>query len=98
MGLGTYAKGSGIAAALFFAKAGARVTVTDAKPQEAFGAAIKKLEKYPNISFAFGGHNESDFTDADMIIKNPDVPKHSPYLALAEKHAIPVHNDWSIFA
>ena len=98
MGLGSYAQGSGIAAALFFAKAGARVTVTDMKPQETFAAAIKKLKKYPNVSFVFGEHREKDFTDADMIIKNPDVPMHSPLLALAKKHDVPVHNDWSIFA
>ena len=36
MGLGSYAKGSGIAAALFFAKAGARVLVTDMKPASFF--------------------------------------------------------------
>jgi len=97
MGLGTYAQGSGIAAALFFAKAGARVTVTDMKPAETFATALRKLEKYKNITFALGGHREKDFTDADMIIKNPDVPMHSPYLALAEKYNIPIHNDWSIF-
>lgn len=98
MGLGTYAQGSGIAAALFFAKAGACVTVTDTKPAETFGVAMRKLEKYDNITFALGGHREKDFTDADMIIKNPDVPMHSPYLALAKQHGVPVHNDWSIFA
>lgn len=98
MGLGSYAQGSGIAAALFFAKAGARVTVTDMKQKETFVAAIKKLERYKNISFVFGAHREKDFTDADMIIKNPDVPMHSPYLAIAKKRNIPIHNDWSIFA
>lgn len=98
MGLGSYAQGSGIAAALFFAKAGAQVTVTDMKPKEALAAAVKKLEKYQNIAFALGGHSEKDFTGADMIIKNPDVPMHSPYLALARNSGVPIHNDWSIFA
>ena len=32
MGLGSYAQGSGFAAAAFFAKAGSRVLVTDMKP------------------------------------------------------------------
>jgi len=76
MGLGTYAQGSGIAAALFFAKAGARVTVTDMKPAETFATALRKLEKYKNITWRTSGkrfyrcgydHKKSGRTDAFSV-------------------------------
>ncbi len=97
MGLGVYERGSGVSSAAFFARAGARVLVTDMKPREHFAGQIKKLAKYKNIQFIFGKHDEKDFLEAYLIIKNPAVPKHSPILELARKHKIPIHNDWSIF-
>lgn len=97
MGLGNYKEGSGIAAARFFARARARVLVTDIKPKAYFVGQLARLARYRNIRYAFGGHASADFKNADYIIKNPDVPKNSPYLAVAKKHGVPVHNDWSIF-
>lgn len=97
MGLGINKEGSGVSSALFFAHSGARVLVTDYKPRSFFTAQIKKLTPHKNIRFVFGRHNESDFKNADIIIKNPDVPKSSPYLTIARAHGIPVHNDWSVF-
>ena len=97
MGLGSYEQGSGISAALFLAKAGARVLVTDLKPKSALLSQIQKLKKYRNVRFVLGKHREADFKRADLIIKNPDVPKSSPYLRVAAKRGIPIHNDWTIF-
>lgn len=97
MGLGSYERGSGISAALFLARAGARVLVTDLKPRASLGHQIQKLKKYRNVRFMFGKHREADFKNADLIIKNPDVPKSSPYLKIAVKYGIPIHNDWTIF-
>lgn len=97
MGLGAYAQGSGLAAALFFAQAGARVLVTDMKPASVFASAVKKLKKYPSVRFVFGKHREQDFAIADLIIKNPDVPKSSPYIQIAHKHGVPVWGDWTVF-
>lgn len=97
MGLGINKEGSGVSSALFFANIGAKVLVTDLKPRSYFTSQIQKLSVKKNIRFVFGKHNESDFKDADIIIKNPDVPKSSPYLALARHHNVPIHNDWSIF-
>lgn len=97
MGLGGYAQGSGFAAALFFIKAGAKVCVTDIKPASFFASAVTKLKKYPHVRFVFGAHREQDFTEADLIIKNPDVPKSSPYLRIAREHGVPVWGDWTVF-
>lgn len=97
MGLGSYAQGSGIAAARFFARAQAKVLVTDIKPKAHFANQLNALAAYRNIQYVFGRHKDADFKNADYIIKNPDVPKSSPYLAIARRHGVPVHNDWSIF-
>ncbi|MBI1755168.1 UDP-N-acetylmuramoyl-L-alanine--D-glutamate ligase [Candidatus Azambacteria bacterium] len=97
MGLGSYDQGSGIAAARFFARAGAKVLVTDLKPKEVFVRQLKKLAGYRTIKYIFGKHRKIDFQMADIIVKNPDVPVGSPYLAAARKRNIPIHNDWSIF-
>lgn len=97
MGLGSYAQGSGFAAAVFFAQAGAQVLVTDMKPASFFASAIIKFKKYPHIRFVFGKHREQDFTQADLIIKNPDVPKSSPYLRVAKEYGVPVWGDWTVF-
>ena len=97
MGLGGYAQGSGLAAALFFAKAGSKVLVTDMKPASFFASAITKLKKYPNVRMVFGKHREQDFIQADLIIKNPDVPKSSPYLRVAKEYGVPVWGDWTVF-
>ncbi len=97
MGLGAYTQGSGLAAAVFFAQAGARVLVTDMKPASLFASAIAGLKKYPNVRFVFGKHREEDFATADLIIKNPDVPKSSPYVQIAHKYGVLVWGDWTVF-
>ncbi len=97
MGLGNYENGSGISAALFFAKQKANVLVTDLKSENDLKKQILRLEKYKNVSFVLGGHRESDFKDADYIFQNPSVPKHSKYLKIARTNNIPIINDWSIF-
>lgn len=97
MGLGRYDKGSGISAALFFARQKTRVLVTDVLTRKELAHQIQKLKKFPHVRFALGGYREKDFKEADLIIKNPGVPATSPFLAIARRAGIPIQNDWSIF-
>ena len=97
MGLGSYKNGSGISTALFFAKQGAEVLITDLKPPQEFKTQIKKLKKFKNVCFVFGRHREKDFQNTDLIFQNPCVPDNSPYIKIAKKNKIPIINDWSIF-
>lgn len=97
MGLGSYENGSGISAALFFAKQKANVLVTDLKSENDLKYQISRLRKYKNVSFALGGHRENDFKDADYVFQNPSVPKHSKYLEISRSRNIPIINDWSTF-
>ena len=94
MGLGLH--GGGLTSAKFFASRGAEVTVTDLKSRETLGSSIEKLKEY-SINFVLGYHNNEDFTNADLIIKNPAVPINSSYLKLAASNNIPIETDISLF-
>jgi len=90
MGLGLH--GGGLSSALFFAKRGAELTVTDLRDEKVLRPIINKLGKY-KIKYVLGKHMEEDFINADLVIKNPAVPLSSPYLKLAKQ----IETDISIF-
>src|ERR1035437_9912360 len=92
--------------AQWFYTKGARVLVTDGKTAEQLAPSIEKLNSFckeynarepKNIftdpEYVLGGHRESDFIDADLIIKNPGVPRDSKYLTIAREHNIPIENE-----
>jgi UDP-N-acetylmuramoylalanine--D-glutamate ligase len=95
MGLGL--NGGGVGVAKFFCKQGAEVLVTDLKTEEKLKESLQKLKDCKKIKYALGGHREADFINADLIIKNPDVPPTSPYLEIAKRHNIAVETDVSLF-
>lgn len=94
MGLGLHGGGFGVTK--WLAQQGAKVLVTDLKTRKQLQSTIKKLTKY-RIKYVLGKHRASDFENADIIIKNPGVPKESKYLAIARKKGIPIETDMSLF-
>lgn len=92
MGLGLL--GGGIGAAKFFCKQGAKVLVTDLKTRKELKESIKKLNQ---VKFILGKHRKEDFINADLIIRNPAVPRESKYLKIAKDNNIPVKTDIDIF-
>ncbi len=94
MGLGLH--GGGVGAAKFFCKSGAEVLVTDLKTKEELKDSLKRLKDF-NINFILGEHREKDFVKADLVIKNPDVPKNSPFLKKAKENNVSVKTDIEIF-
>jgi UDP-N-acetylmuramoylalanine--D-glutamate ligase len=96
IGLGTRRGGLGVAR--YLARAGAEVTVTDLRPAEALAETITELRDLP-IRYVLGRHEERDFTPhgADMIVRNPGVPRHAPHLQLARAHGIPIEMEMSLF-
>ena len=94
MGLGLH--GGGVGAAEFFAKAGARVLVTDLRKKDQLQASIDKL-KGLKIKFALGQHRPEDFVGADLIIKNPAVSENSKYLEMARKNKVEIDSDMGVF-
>jgi UDP-N-acetylmuramoylalanine--D-glutamate ligase len=94
MGLGLF--GGGVGAASYFAHRGAHVTVTDLKRAEALAPSLEALEGL-DITFHLGGHQPADFTEADVVVVSPAVPKTSPYLAMAAQAAVPVTSEMNLF-
>jgi UDP-N-acetylmuramoylalanine--D-glutamate ligase len=95
MGLGLH--GGGLASALFFARHGAQVTVTDnRRDPSAFEPFLAELAAH-GVRTVLGRHEERDFLQTDLVVKNPAVPLSSPFLSLARDRGIPVETDLSIF-
>src|SRR3989339_998159 len=95
MGLGL--NGGGVEAAKWFCAQGANVLATDLRSAEVLKPSLQKLKKFKNIKFILGEHREKDFKEADLIIKNPGVPKNSPYLKIAHKNHVKIESDFSLF-
>jgi UDP-N-acetylmuramoylalanine--D-glutamate ligase len=96
MGLGLL--GRGIGDAEFLATAGAELIVTDLKTEAELATSVERLKKFPNITYHLGDHRLEDFEDRDMILRAPNVPLDSPFLARARERGIPVEMDASLFA
>ncbi len=94
MGLGI--QGGGLGAVNFFHQQGAKLTITDLKKENELKKSLKKIKKIP-ATLILGRHREKDFSEADLIIKNPAVPPNSPYLKIAKKNNIPIKTDIDIF-
>ena len=80
---------SGVAAARFLAGRGARVSVNDAKDEQALMSRLAELEGFP-FEYHLGGHPEEAFLDADMIVLSPGVPAVLEPLHKAADKGIPV--------
>lgn len=94
MGLG--ARGGGVGVARYLARAGAVVTVTDGKPAEGLATPLAELAGLP-IRYVLGGHDERDFAEADLVVRNPGVRRDHHLLALARSRGAAVEMEMSLF-
>ena len=79
---------SGIAAARALHALGAQVTVTDKKPLDQLAAQVKALGS-GRIAVEAGGHPDRLFTQADLIVLSPGVPK-IPQVLKAQQRGVKV--------
>ncbi len=94
MGLGL--QGSGMASARYAVQQGAQVRVTDMKSEQVLQPSVQALAGLP-IDFILGQHREEDFLWADIVIRNPGVPRKSPYLLLAQAHGARIEMEIGLF-
>lgn len=97
LGLGQYPKGSGVSAALHFAKNGDQVVVTDLKTEEQLAGNVKQLKKFKNVSFHLGRHEARDIRWAHLIVRGPSVRSSSHEMKLARKLGKSVTSDLALF-
>jgi UDP-N-acetylmuramoylalanine--D-glutamate ligase len=95
MGLGVH--GGGLGTVKWLYKQGSQVTVTDLRDEKELTVQIKEISDLRNIKLVFGEHKEEDFINADIIIRNPAVPRNSKYLQLAKGAGATIEMDSSIF-
>jgi len=73
---------SGVASALFLKSRGARVTVSDSKPEAELRKEILLLLEH-GITVETGGHGDRTFRGQDLIVVSPGVPFDAPQLVQA---------------
>lgn len=95
MGLGLH--GGALGTIQWLRRQKAIITVTDVKSDQQLHQTLEQLRAYPEITFVLGQHREQDFTSADLIIRNPAVPRTSKFLQLANEAGVPVEMDSSLF-
>ena len=88
---------SGIAAARFLARRGARVRATDQAPAERLGPAVAELGAL-GVELELGGHRPESFTGADLIVISPGVPHRMPLLDAARAAGVPVIGELELAA
>ena len=81
---------TGLSAANFLIRKGARVSVTDLRTRDELADRITRLRG--KVRLVLGRHRESDFIGAEMILLSPGVPSRIPPLVRARERGIPV---WS---
>lgn len=94
VGLGRFGGGVGVTRWLCSQKA--IVTVSDKEPESELRQSVSAL-KGLDVTLHLGGHLESDFLDADLLVVNPAVPKNSPLLIKAASAGVPCTTEINLF-
>ncbi|MBO0910787.1 MAG: UDP-N-acetylmuramoyl-L-alanine--D-glutamate ligase [Acidobacteria bacterium] len=88
---------SGVRSALFLKSRGARVTVSDAKPEGQLRDQIPLLLDQ-GIAVETGGHGERTFRGQDLIVVSPGVPVDAGPILQARNHGQPVIGEMELAA
>jgi UDP-N-acetylmuramoylalanine--D-glutamate ligase len=94
MGIGRRA--GGVGAIRYAVDSGAQVRVTDLADPAHFESVIDEFSDAP-VEFVLGRHDLADFRWADVVVRNPDVRRDSPYLQEAERNGARVEMEMTLF-
>ncbi len=94
VGLGVHGGGAGVAR--FLARSGASVRVTDLQPSDRLQGSLESLRGL-DVAYTLGRHDEADLDGVDLVVRNPAVPRESPFVREAQARGIPVHMEMSLF-
>ncbi|MCL5257202.1 MAG: UDP-N-acetylmuramoyl-L-alanine--D-glutamate ligase [Chloroflexi bacterium] len=94
MGLGVNRGGLGVAR--FLCEQGAQVTVTDLRTPDRLAPSLEELSRYP-IRYVLGEHRLQDFQNADIVVRNPAVPRQSMFLSAARESGAAVEMEMTLF-
>jgi UDP-N-acetylmuramoylalanine--D-glutamate ligase len=94
MGLGIH--GGGLGVARFLIEQGAHVTITDLRSPEQLQPSLDALAGLP-IRYVLGEHRDEDFAQADLVVRNPGVPRESRYLQIAREAGAQIEMEMTLF-
>ncbi|MFH1874276.1 MAG: UDP-N-acetylmuramoyl-L-alanine--D-glutamate ligase [Pseudomonadota bacterium] len=86
---------SGLAAARFAAERGAKVIVSDSKPEKQLKEQVQFLKDL-NLEFSLGKNDQSLMTKADLIVASPGVPLNLAGLDQARAKGIPIVSEMEL--
>jgi UDP-N-acetylmuramoylalanine--D-glutamate ligase len=49
------------------------------------------------VEFVLGEHRAADFANADLVVRNPGVPRESRFLQIAREHGVPIRMELGLF-
>jgi len=82
---------TGVAVAQFCTARGARVAVSEERPEEQLGEGIARL-RAAGVTLELGGHRRQTFLEQDLIIPSPGVPLELSHLTAARANGVRI---WS---
>ena len=95
MGLGRF--GGGLGAVKFLLDRGARVTVTDLRPESQLADTLKEFDASQLVRLHCGGHEDADFAEARLLVVNPAVKPNCPWLKKARERGILRTSEMNLF-
>ncbi|MEY2986103.1 MAG: UDP-N-acetylmuramoylalanine--D-glutamate ligase [Candidatus Parcubacteria bacterium] len=79
----------------------AELIITDSKTADILKPTIDKIQALPAhnvpIRYILGEQKTEDYTQVDIIIKNPGIPNNSPYLEVARTAGVMITTDIELF-
>jgi UDP-N-acetylmuramoylalanine--D-glutamate ligase len=94
--LGLGARQGGLGVARYLVHSGAQVRVTDLRSAEQLREPLAALAGLP-LEFTLGRHELADFDWADLVVRNPAVPRESEWLAYARAQGKRVEMEMTLF-
>ncbi|MHC4294809.1 MAG: Mur ligase family protein [Planctomycetota bacterium] len=94
VGLGRF--GGGVGVTRWLVQQGAKVIVSDHSDASALADSIRAIEGL-DVELHLGSHEESDFTQTDLLVVNPAVPREMPLLSAADAAGIPRTTEMNLF-
>jgi UDP-N-acetylmuramoylalanine--D-glutamate ligase len=67
------------------------------RSKEELAQPLEKLSKYDNITFHLGKHLEKDFTENDIVVRNPAIKPNNQYLQLAKNSGKEIVMEMALF-
>ena len=95
--MGSGIHGGGLGVARFLSTRAPTVTVTDLRGPEQLQSLARRAGRLCRSRYVLGEHRDEDFRNADLVIRNPGVPRESRYLQIARAAGAAIEMEMTLF-